>query len=81
MEVADTPANAAAFGRPGASRGKSAYPRVRFVSLLESGTDVLFGTRLGSYGTGETTLAKDAVAHLETDMLCLADRNFLGFGL
>ena len=81
MEVADTPANAAAFGRPGASRGKSAYPQVRFVSLLESGTHVLFGTRLGSYGTGEITLAKDAVAHLEAGMLCLADRNFLGFGL
>ena len=30
MDVADTPANAAAFGRPGASRGKSAYPQVRF---------------------------------------------------
>ena len=81
MDVADTPANAAAFGRPGASRGKSAYPQVRFVSLLENGTHVLFGTRLGSYGTGEITLAKDAVAYLEAGMLCLADRNFLGFKL
>ena len=81
MDVADTPVNAAAFGRPGASRGKSAYPQVRFVSLLENGTHVLFGTRLGSYGTGEITLAKDAVANLEAGMLCLADRNFLGFKL
>lgn len=81
MDVADTPANAAAFGRPGASRGKSAYPQVRFVSLLENGTHVLFGTRLGSCCTGEITLAKDVVAHLEAGMLCLADRNFLGFGL
>ena len=81
MDVADTPANAAAFGRPGASRGKSAYPQLRFVSLLENGTHVLFGTRLGSCCTGEITLAKDVVAHLEAGMLCLADRNFLGFGL
>ena len=35
-EVADTPENAAAFGRPGASRGKSAYPQLRFVSLAET---------------------------------------------
>ncbi len=81
MDVADTPANAAAFGRPGASRGKSAYPQIRFVSLLENGTHVLFGTRLGRYGTGEITLAKDVVANLEAGMLCLADRNFLGFEL
>jgi len=81
MDVTDTPANAAAFGRPGASRGMSAYPQARFVSLLENGTHVLFGTRLGRYGTGEITLAKDTVANLEVGMLCLADRNFLGFKL
>ena len=36
-----------AFGRPGASRGRSAFPKVRFVSLVEGGTHVLFGTRMG----------------------------------
>jgi hypothetical protein len=43
LAVADTPANEAAFGRPGESRGKAAYPLVRLVSLVESGTHVLFG--------------------------------------
>jgi hypothetical protein len=38
LDVADTPANEAAFGRPGASRGSSAYPQLRFVSLVENGT-------------------------------------------
>ena len=47
LDVADTEANAAAFGRPGASRGTSAFPRVRLVSLLESGTRVLFGAQIG----------------------------------
>ena len=79
MDVADEQANDAAFGRPGASRGSSAYPQFRFVSLLESGTHVLFGTRMGTYATAENTLAKEALGALDSDMLCLADRGFFGF--
>lgn len=81
MDVADTRENRETFGRPGASRGKSAYPQARFVSLVENGTHVLFGTRLGSYHTGEITLAKEVVENLKDGMLCLADRNFVGFEL
>lgn len=81
LDVADTVANAAAFGRPGASRGASAYPQLRFVSLVETGTHVLFGTRFGPYRTGEITLAHEVVGELRPGMLCLADRNFLGFEL
>ena len=79
MEVADEQANDEAFGRPGASRGSSAYPQFRFVSLVESGTHVLFGTRIGPYATGENTLAKDVLGALDSTMLCLADRGFFGF--
>src|SRR5664279_1751286 len=32
LDVADTVENDAAFGRPGASRGHSAYPKIRFVA-------------------------------------------------
>ena len=81
LDVADTEENREAFGRPGASRGKSAYPQIRFVSLAETGTHVLFGTRMGGYRTGEITLAKEVVEHLKPGMLCLADRNFLGYKL
>lgn len=49
MDVADEQVNDEAFGRPGASRGSSAYPRFRFVSLVESGTHVLFGTRMSPF--------------------------------
>ncbi len=79
MDVADEQANDEAFGRPGASRGSSAYPQLRFVSLVESGTHVLFGTRIGSYATGENTLAKDVLGALDSAMLCLADRGFFGY--
>src|SRR5437867_4509765 len=79
MDVADEQANDEAFGRPGASRGDSAYPQFRFVSLVESGTHVLFGTRIGPYAKGENTLAKDVLGALDSAMLCLADRGFFGY--
>src|SRR5712691_3341759 len=46
LDVADTAENNKAFGRPGASRGSSAYPKIRFVGLLESGTHVLWAARM-----------------------------------
>src|SRR5215472_10774322 len=46
LDVVDDPANEAAFGRPASSRGPSAYPQIRFVSFLENGTHVLFGSRM-----------------------------------
>jgi hypothetical protein len=81
MEIADEVANDQAFGRPGASRGESAFPQLRFVSLVENGTHVLFGTQQGPYATGEITLAKLVLNALCKGMLCLADRNFFGFAL
>jgi Insertion element 4 transposase N-terminal/Transposase DDE domain len=81
MEIADEAANDQAFGRPGVSRGESAFPQLRFVALVENGTHVLFGTQQGPYATGEVTLAKAVVGALRKGMLCLADRNFFGFPL
>ena len=81
LEVADEAANDEAFGRPGASRGESAFPQLRFVALVENGTHVLFGTQLGPYATGEITLARAALSALRKGMLCLADRNFFSFPL
>ena len=81
LEVADEKANVEAFGRPGVSRGASAYPQIRFVALVENGTHVLFGARLGGCATGEITLAAEVTGALQKGMLCLADRNFFGFRL
>jgi hypothetical protein len=81
LDVADEKANEASFGRPGASRGNSAYPQMRFVALVENGTHVLFGSKLDAYETGEITLAKRVLPRLRQGMLCLADRNFFGFEL
>ena len=81
LDVADEKANEDAFTRPGASRGAGAYPQIRFVSLVENGTHVLFGSQMDSYRTGEITLAKAVLPRMRSGMLCLADRNFFGFEL
>jgi hypothetical protein len=81
LDVADTAANRTAFGLPGASRGESAFPQLRFVTLVENGTHVLFGARLGRYTESETTLAQTVLAALRPGMLCLADRQFFGYTL
>src|SRR3954463_16817195 len=81
LDVADTAGNGASFGSPGASRGESAFPQLRFVALVENGTHVLFGARLGRYADSETTLAHDVLTALRPGMLCLADRQFFGSAL
>lgn len=82
LETPDTEANQEAFGRPPSpSGGRSAYPLVRIVGLVEVGTHVLFGAVLGSYATGEITLARQVVPRLKAGLLCLADRYFPGYAL
>lgn len=76
LDVADTKDNEEAFGRPGASRGGAAFPKIRFVALLENGTHVLWAPRVDKYATDELALAEDVVPALKKGMLCLADRFF-----
>jgi hypothetical protein len=79
FDVADEPSLEAAFGRPGAGHGESAFPQIRFVSLVENGTHVLFGTKMEGCATSEIALTKKVLPALRPGMLCLADRNFFGF--
>jgi hypothetical protein len=81
LDVADTAENEKTYGRPGASRGSSAFPQLRFVGLLENGTHVLWAARMAPYATDEITLAHQVVPALQKGMLCLADRFFPGYQL
>lgn len=81
LDTADTAENDKAFGRPGSSRGSSAFPKIRFVALLENGTHVLWAARMSKYATDELTLAQDVVPRLRKGMLCLADRFFPSYKL
>jgi len=78
LDVADEKENAQAFGRPRGKGGEGAWPQIRFVSLVENGTHVLFGSRMGGCRTAETVLAKETLGFLGEGMLCLADRGFFG---
>jgi hypothetical protein len=81
LDVADTPANDEAFGRPGASRGSSAFPQVRLVGFAECGTHAITGAAIGAYAESEQALTRRLLGHLGPGMLCLADRGFAGFPL
>jgi hypothetical protein len=82
IDVADTAANAAAFGRAGTGRGEgSAFPQLRIVALGECGTHAIFAAAMASYDAGEVSLAKQLVGALRPGMLCLADRGFTGHPL
>jgi hypothetical protein len=81
LDVADTAENEAAFGRPGASRGSSAFPKLRFVGLLENGTHVLWAAHMAPYASDEIRLARQVVPSLQKGMLCLADRFFPSYPL
>jgi hypothetical protein len=79
LDVADQPGNSEAFGRPGAGGGQSAYPQVRFVSLVENGTHILFASQMDGCRVSESALAERLYGSLRAGMLCLADRGLFSF--
>lgn len=82
-DVADSPANEAAFGRPGNSRGhdKSSFPQVRMACLIEVGTHLVLDAELAGCRTGEVTLVGRLPRSCQPGELVLADREFLGVPL
>ncbi len=82
VDVADTLENEATFGRGNSNRGQSAFPKLRFVTLIETGTKAMFGIKCAGFKeSSELELAKHLVNQLSRGMLCLADRYFLGYPL
>lgn len=78
LDVPDTSENAAYFGRPGSGRGdgQGAFPQLRVVGLVESGTHATLRVVLGPYGLAERTAARELLAGMDGTMLLLADRGF-----
>ena len=82
LEVPDTPANAAAFGRPPHSRGEqAAFPQVRLLAVAEGGTHAIIQATIGPFTSGEVTLAPQVFGVLAPGVLLLADRGVAGFDL
>ena len=80
LDLQDTQANAKHYGYANGGRGECAFPKLRFVSLVEVGTRVIFGARMGPYAKSEQALAAEVIASLGKGMLCLADRLFYSHG-
>lgn len=76
LALQDTAENAEAFGHGGNQNGRSAYPLLRFVALVEVGTRMIFAAAPGAYRQSETALARELLQSLRAGMICLADRLF-----
>lgn len=84
LDVADTEENTNYFGKQkyggfGGVKGKGTFPLMRFLSLVEVGTHVIFETVYSNFSTGEVTLAKLILEKVKQNMLILADRLFFHY--
>ena len=79
LEVADTPSNARAFGRPGSGRGAAAFPQIRAVALIETGTHALCDVVLRPSRCSEVPAGLRLLRSVGPGMLLLWDRNFHSF--
>jgi len=75
-DVADTPANAAAFGRHQSDRGASAFPQVKGVYLLECGTHAIVDAGFWPCHTSERVGGFRVLRSVTPGMLVLWDRGF-----
>ena len=78
-DVPATDANAAEFGYGGSGDDRSAFPRVRVLTLSECGSHAVVDAEMGAItgkGSGEQTLARRLYRRLAAVWLLIADRNF-----
>lgn len=81
FDTPDNPENEKAFGRPGSSRGTSAFPQARVVALAECGTHAIVDAVIGGAKDAEVTLSAELFSSLDPNELLLADRGFYGYEL
>ena len=78
FELPDEPDNVQAFGRPGSRTGVAAYPQAQCAALVECTTHAILAAEIGAYRDAEWDLCELLLPHLNSGMLCLADRGFSG---
>ena len=80
-DVPDTPANARAFGRHPTGRGRSAFPQLQGVYLVECGTHAIFDAGFWPCSTSERVGGFRLLRSVERGMLVLWDRGFHDFDM
>lgn len=80
FNTADTPANAAAFGRSCNQYGVGAYPQMRCTLLAECGSHAVIELELGRYDVSEVHGAHRLLDELGRDTLVLVDAGITSGG-
>jgi hypothetical protein len=75
-DLADTPANAAVFGRHHNDRGPGAFPQVKGVYLVECGTHAIIDAGFWPYHTSERVGGFRLLRSVKPGMLVMWDRGF-----
>lgn len=81
LAVPDTPANERAYGRHRASRGRTAFPQFRLLTLAAARTHEIRAAQWGPYLQGELDMAPDVLRTLRKGDLVLMDRGFGSYHL
>lgn len=79
--VADSPANAAYFGRSSGRYGDSAFPQACCVYLCECATHIIFDAGVWPYGTSEKVVCRRLLRAVQADMLVMVDAGLTTFDL
>lgn len=81
LDMPDTPENNAEYVHSSGGRGAGAFPVARVVGLGECGTHAIVAATIGSWSTGERTLAPSLLEAVDESMIVLADRGFYSYEL
>jgi hypothetical protein len=82
--VPDSTVNAKAFGYPKGGRGSGAFPQVRKLSLVETGTHLEVALTIKGIRekeSGEQSMVPALLKHIKSEMLLLWDRGFFSYKL
>jgi hypothetical protein len=82
-DAPDSRENAEAFGYAGGGTDRSAFPKVRVVTLSECASHAVVDAEtgaIGGKGSGEQALARRLYGRIEEDWPLIADRGFYSFG-
>jgi hypothetical protein len=80
----DSDANASAFGYPEGGRSRGAFPQVRKLSLVETGTHLEVALTIKGIrekDSGERSMVPALLKHIKSGMLLLWDRGFFSYKL
>jgi len=82
LDIPDSDENARVFGRPGSRSGtQAAFPKVRLVILIESGTHLIFDALMCPYKIGERVRALKLLRSVTHGMLLMWDRGLHSYAM